>query len=75
LNQQAGFNHLLSHSKNGMTLQMYTALIASMLITLWSGKKPTKRTFEMLCYHMIGMADDEELLNHLEKLKDNDQNS
>lgn len=64
-----GCNHLLSLSENGVALQVYCALIASMLITLWTGRKPTKRTFEMLCYHFMGWADDEELLHHLEKLQ------
>lgn len=63
-----GCNHLLSLSENGVTLQVYCALIASMLITLWTGRKPTKRTFEMLCYHFMGWADDEELSQHIEKL-------
>ena len=64
-----GCTHLLSHSENGVSLQVYSALIASMLITLWTGRKPTKRTFEMLCYHFMGWADDEELFKHIEKLK------
>jgi IS4 transposase len=67
-----GCNHLLSHSENGVSIQVYCALIASMLITLWTGRKPTKRTFEMLCYYFMGWADDEELFNHLEKLKQAD---
>lgn len=64
-----GCTHLLSHSQNGVSLQVYSALIASLLITLWTGRKPTKRTFEMLCYHFMGWADDEELFNHIEKLQ------
>jgi hypothetical protein len=64
-----GCTHLVSLSRNGVSLQVYCALIASMLITLWTGRKPTKRTFEMLCYHFMEWADDEELLNHIEKLK------
>ncbi len=64
-----GCNHLLSLSENGVALQVYCALIASILITLWTDRKPTKRTFEMLCYHFMGWADDEELFNHLEKLQ------
>ena len=43
-----------------------------MLITLWTGRKPTKRTFEMLCHYFMGWADDEELFDHLEKLKQAD---
>ena len=67
-----GCNHLLSLSENGVALQVYCALIASMLITLWTGRKPTKRTFEMLCYHFMGWADDEELFDHIEKLQQAD---
>jgi hypothetical protein len=64
-----GCSHLLSLSENGVSMQVYCALIASMLITIWTGRKPTKRTFEMLCYHFMGWADDEELFHHLEKLQ------
>jgi hypothetical protein len=64
-----GCNHLLSHSENGVSIQVYCALIASMLITIWTGRKPTKRTFEMLCHYFMGWADDEELFDHIEKLK------
>jgi len=67
-----GCSHLLSLSENGVSIQVYCALIASMLITLWTGRKPTKRTFEMLCYHFMGWADDEELFDHIEKLKQTD---
>ncbi len=64
-----GCRHLLAHSENGLTIQVYCALIASLLITLWTGCKPTKRTFEMLCFYFLGWADDEELANHIRKLK------
>ncbi|MFZ3115311.1 MAG: transposase [Syntrophales bacterium] len=43
-----GCNHLVALSKNGLTIQIYCALISGMLITLWTGRKPTKRTFEMI---------------------------
>ena len=64
-----GCRHLLAHSENGLTIQVYCALIASLLITLWTGCKPTKRTFEMLCFYFLGWADDEELANHIRNLK------
>jgi len=47
----------------------YCAIIASMLIALWTGKKPTLRTYEMICFYFCGMADEEELMAHIEKLK------
>jgi hypothetical protein len=59
---------LLSLSQNGLTLVTYCALIASMLISLWSGRKPTKRTFEMLCFYLQGWASEETLLAHIARL-------
>ena len=67
-----GCQHLLSHSENGVEIQVYVAIIASLLVSLWTGKKPTKRTFEMLCFFFCGMADEDELIAHLNKLKDQD---
>jgi DDE family transposase len=65
-----GCRHLLSTSANGVKIQMYLALIASLLISLWTGKKPCKRTYEMLCFYFTGWASDAELLAHIGKLQD-----
>ena len=43
-----------------------------MLISLWTGRKPTRRTYEMICYFLAGLADEEELVAHIEKLKRHD---
>ena len=64
-----GCQHLLALSQNGVTIQVYCALIASMLITLWIGRKPTKRTFEMLQFYFLGWATEQELEQHLNSLK------
>ena len=40
-----------------------------MLISLWTGRKPTLRTYEMICYYLTGMADEEELTAHITKLQ------
>jgi hypothetical protein len=63
-----GCRHLLSTDPVGIEIQAYCAIIACLLIALWTGKAPTKRTYEMLCWFFIGWADEEELLAHLEKL-------
>jgi Transposase DDE domain len=65
-----GCRHLLFESPRGVALQVYVALIASVLVSLWTGHKPTKRTYEMLCFYFSGMASLEELLAHIEKLQD-----
>lgn len=64
-----GCRHLLSHDPRGIEIQTYCAIIACMLISLWTGRKPTLRTYEMVCYYFIGLASEEELLAHLAKLK------
>ena len=67
-----GCRHLLSTDPVGVEIQAYCAIIACLLIALWTGKKPTKRTYEMICFYFIGWADEQELLAHLEKLKAQD---
>lgn len=71
--QILGCRHLISHSQNGIEIQTYCAILACMLICLWTGRKPTKRTYEMICYYFMGLASEEELLAHLEKLRRADQ--
>jgi len=63
-----GCRHLLSTDRGGVTIQIYVALIASLLISLCTAAKPTKRTFEMLCFFFAGWATAEELQRHLDSL-------
>jgi hypothetical protein len=70
--QLLGCRHLLSHSPNGIEIQTYCAIIACMLLSLWTGKKPTRRTYEMICFYFTGLADEDELLAHIAKLKKQD---
>jgi len=70
--QILGCRHLFFHSQNGIELQAYCAIIACMLLCLWTGRKPTKRTYEMVCYYFMGLASEAELLAHIEKLKRQD---
>lgn len=63
-----GCRHLISHAVNGIEIQVYLGIIACLLIALWTGRKPTLRTYEMICHYFSGLADEEELLAHIEKL-------
>jgi hypothetical protein len=63
-----GARHLIAQNPNGVTLQMYAALIVSLLIVLRTGRKPTKRTFEMIQFHLLGWVSDEEFDAHLAAL-------
>jgi hypothetical protein len=64
-----GCRHLLSTSREGVEIQTYCAIIACLLLALWTDGKPTLRTHEMVCLYLQGWADEEELLAHLRKLK------
>ena len=64
-----GCKHLLSQSEHGIRIELYAALIASLLIVLWTGRKPTKRTLEMLQFHFQGWASAAEVDAHLASLK------
>jgi hypothetical protein len=63
------FRHLLSESADGIQIQMYCALIATLLIVLWTGRKPTKRTWEMVQFYFQGWASAEDLQTHITSLK------
>jgi len=63
-----GCRHLLSYSDNGIALQTYAAILACLLIALWTGRKPTLRTVEMIRFYFSGWADAEELQAHIARL-------
>ena len=62
-----GCRHLVANDANGVAIQCYVALIVSLLIVLWLGRKPNKRTWEMIQYYLIGWASLDELTRHLSK--------
>jgi hypothetical protein len=63
-----GCRHFLSQGINGVRIQVYAAFIASLLISLWVGQAPTKRTYEMLCFYFSGWATEAELITHIDRL-------
>lgn len=63
-----GCRHLLSTDPCGIQIQAYCAIIACLLISLWTGGKPRLATYEMLCYYLMGWAQLDELLAHLNQL-------
>ena len=62
----------MSHHPDGITIPTYCAIIACLLISLWTSRQPTKRTHEMLCYFLMGWATEDELLAHLAQLQPHD---
>ena len=64
-----GCRHLLSTKQNGVEIHAYMAIIACLLILIHTGRTPTKRTFEMICFYLSGWAELDELEAHIAKLK------
>jgi len=60
-----GCRHLVSNSANGVEIQIYVALIASLMLVLWTNRKPNRRTWEMIQFYLSGWATLEELEAHL----------
>lgn len=53
--------HLLAESPNGVAIQVYAALIASLLIVLWTGRKPNKYALTAIALYLQGWAELDEL--------------
>jgi len=63
-----GCRHLLANSRDGVTIQVYLAKIASLLKSLWVGRKPTRSTLEMIQFYFTGWATEDERVAHLDQL-------
>jgi hypothetical protein len=53
--------HFLAESERGVAIQLYLALIAALILQLYTGSRPNKRVWEMLQWYSSGMARPEEL--------------
>jgi hypothetical protein len=71
-----GCRHWLAESPEGVSLQVYLALIAALLLQLYTGSRPSKRMMELIQFYLMGVATLQELteglhreLQRLEKAK------
>ena len=64
-----GHPDLLSTDPVGIQIQAYCAIIACLLIHLWTGGQPTLRSYEMICLYLHDLAELDELMAHLAKLQ------
>lgn len=53
--------HWIAESPQGVAIQIYTVMIASLLLMLWTGRRPTKRQMEALRLYWMGFINDQEL--------------
>jgi hypothetical protein len=65
--QVLGCRHLLSQKPEGILIQVYCAIIACMLINLWTGKRPNKQTVQMLAFYFMGVASEQEVRAYLNR--------
>jgi hypothetical protein len=54
-------DHLLSHSRNGLLILVYCAILATLLLTLWADARPTKYLLRLLSANLMGTLSDREL--------------
>ena len=59
-----GCRHWLAESQRGVTIQVYLALIAAVLLQLYVGQRPNKRMMELIQLYLSGLA----RLDELERL-------
>ena len=66
-----GCRHFFAESPAGVAIQLYLALIASLLFQAYTGRRPSKRVFELIQFYLLGWASAEELARllaqHLER--------
>lgn len=73
--QTLGCRHLLSQTSassveprsEGVRIQVYCAIIACMLINLWTGKKPGKHMVNLPAWYFMGVADAKEVQAFLDR--------
>lgn len=64
-----GCGHWLAESRQGATLQIYLALIAALLLQLYTGRRPTKRMMELIRFYLMGWASGAELESGLARYR------
>lgn len=57
--------HWIAESPEGVAIQIYTVMIASLLLMLWTGSRPTKRQMEALRLYWMGFVSQKELTKAL----------
>jgi hypothetical protein len=60
-----GCRHWLAESSRGVAIQLYSALIATLLLMLLTKERPTKRQMEAMQLYFMGFATQDELLQAL----------
>jgi IS4 transposase len=62
-----GCGHWLAESPQGVAIELYLALIAALLLRLYTGAAPNRRMLELIQFYLLGVASLDELLAGLER--------
>jgi len=62
-----GCRHWLAESPEGVALQIYLALIAALLLQVYTGRRPSRRMMELIQFYLLGVASLEELTEGLQR--------
>jgi hypothetical protein len=57
-----GCRHLMAESPEGVAIQIYSALIAALMLQRLTGKRPGKRAMELIRFYLLGYAELEEVV-------------
>jgi hypothetical protein len=57
-----GCRHLMAESPAGVAIQIYSALIAALMLQAFTGKRPGKRAMELIRMYLMGYAELEEVI-------------
>lgn len=62
-----GCRHFMAESPRGAAIQLYLALIASLLCQFYTGRRPNKRIMELIHFYHLGWATTEDLISMLQE--------
>lgn len=65
--QLLGMRHLLSQREEGIDIQILCTLIVCVVLQLISGKKPNKPMRNIVGWYLIGLADEQDVIDFLNK--------
>jgi IS4 transposase len=62
-----GCRHWLAESSRGVAIEIYLALIAALLLQLYSGRRPNRRMLELIQLYLLGVASNQDLQAGLQR--------
>jgi IS4 transposase len=74
LKQMLGLRRLFSDKSEAVSIQVYCALIACLLLAQITGGRVTMDAFRLISFYLQGWADEEELIAGLKRIRQREEN-